>query len=47
MSLQIFGDLVLALFILAAPIIFAVANANYLPDTEGGDEDGTQEEAHS
>ena len=34
----------LVALILSVPIIFAVANANYLPDLEGREEDGAEEE---
>ncbi len=45
MNLELFGDLVLVLLILATPVIFAVANANYLPDKTERDEDISHEEA--
>ena len=34
MSWELFGDLLLVALIIATPIIFAVANANYLPEVE-------------
>ena len=46
MSIELFGDLLLILMILSTPIIFAVANARYVPATEErGNEDGTEEKA--
>lgn len=46
MSWKLFGDLLLVAMILSAPVIFAVANANYLPDTERREEEGgTEKEA--
>ena len=46
MSWELFGDLVLIAMILSTPVIFAVANAGYLPEVERReDESGTEKEA--
>ena len=47
MSWELFGDLLLVALILSAPIIFAVANANYLPKVDKEEESGTEEETRS
>ena len=34
MSWELAGDIFLCLMIVSVPVIFAIANVNYIPDTE-------------
>tara|TARA_B100000212_G_C27369129_1_gene531737 strand:- start:1378 stop:1536 length:159 start_codon:yes stop_codon:yes gene_type:complete len=40
---ELFGDLVLVALIIMTPVIFAVANANYLPEMEEEKQDDAKE----